>query len=127
MHSRHLLRRGGYGERVPLVRGYLRDPDKDVVPGGELELGRALDDQLGHPGGQRNPLQDGGLPSAPVDGEHGRALLQEEDDAGKEDALPEDGSVQHQQHHVRIVQKVAHVENLQELGVKPLCTAGACM
>ncbi len=53
-----LLRGRGNGERMPLKLGNRRDVEVDIVPGLEGEVGRPLDDEVHHLGGEDDPGGD---------------------------------------------------------------------
>ena len=70
------------------------DLDEDPVAGREVEVVRALDDELRHLGGEDDARRDGRL-ALPHEGlQQPPQLLQEEDDARADDPLPELGRVQ---------------------------------
>ena len=70
------------------------DLDEDPVAGRKVEVVRPLDDELRDLGGEDDAGRDGGLALAHEGLQQSAELLQEEDDAGAHDPLPELGRVQ---------------------------------
>ena len=109
-----LLRRRADGEGVPLERGDGRDVDEDVVAGLEGKVGRPLDDQGHHLGGEDDAGGHPGLalvgqalgdPADLLDGKHHRR---------HDEPLPKVGRVDDQDAPVQDVQEVRPVEYLEK-------------
>ena len=108
-----LLRRRADGEGVPLEGGYGRDVDEDVVARLEGKVRRPLDHQRHHLRGKDDPRGDPGLALLA----HGVAepveLLNDEEDAGHDEPLPEVGGVKDEQEPVEDVEAVRPPEDLK--------------
>ena len=89
------------------------DLDEDPVAGGEVEVGRLGDDEVGHLGGQDDALRDGRLAHAHHRGDLPVDHLQQEDDPGAHDPLPEVGGVQDEEDPVGPVE-LEHVHRLNQ-------------
>ena len=74
---------------------------------------RPLDDQIGHFRRQHHPGKDGGLALAHPGGDEAVGELHQEDDARRDEPLPELGRVDDQYAPISYVQGVGEVEDLE--------------
>jgi len=99
---------------MPLELGNRGDVEVDIVAGLEGEVGRPLDDQVDHAGGQDDPRGDVALALVGERVVEAEQLLPDKDGKGADNPFPEVDRVEDEQQPEDQVEEVGPVEDLKQ-------------